>query len=303
MSGRSKYEIARAILVASGGTPKPADSFYNFLEKWLVQEGGTPKPCDSVNDLLRKLCVARGETPHPIDSNNDLLRRMSGLGAGCMNTEHLEAILALVSGGGPVPLPPPPVAPEALEPSEFSDFEVKARWSHPSPAGLTFRLDVSTASDFSSFVPGYQNKNVGTLTESVVGPISESVLYYYRVRAVGPGGTSANSNTIFQRTLPAAPTGFAAVSPAGATSMSFVWEDNSSGEVGYRLYGFITDIESESTVQATLGANVTSSGVILHNGAGFEEDGDYTYRLVAYNDVGESESVEINFAFTPFGEY
>lgn len=110
MNIRSKHELARDIVIARGGTPKPLDTFHNFLEKWLVQEGGTPKPGDSQNDLLRKICVARGLTPHPIDGNNDLLRHMSGLGVGCMNTEHLKAILALIEAGeDSVPEPEPPV--------------------------------------------------------------------------------------------------------------------------------------------------------------------------------------------------
>lgn len=86
-----------------------------------------------------------------------------------------------------------------------------------------YRLDVSTASDFSSFLPGYEDLIVMPNQKLVVG-LTSSTNYYYRVRAEGSGGSGAelspNSNVIMVTTL------------AGASSF-IVWTEN----------GWVPDIE------------------------------------------------------------
>ena len=47
-----------------------------------------------------------------------------------------------------------------------------------------------------SYVPGYQDLNVGNVTSYIVSGLNESTDYRYRVRAVNLHGTSANSNEI-----------------------------------------------------------------------------------------------------------
>lgn len=80
-----------------------------------------------------------------------------------------------------------------------------ANWSAVTGA-TNYRLDVSTTNTFGTFVPGYQDVDVGdTLTHTVVG-LSSGTTYFYRVRAVGPGGTSAPSNTIMALTAGTAAT-------------------------------------------------------------------------------------------------
>jgi hypothetical protein len=59
-----------------------------------------------------------------------------------------------------------------------------------------YRLDVSRNSSFSTYVPGYQNLNVGNATSRSVTGLNASTTYYYRVRAYNGAGTSANSNIV-----------------------------------------------------------------------------------------------------------
>ena len=59
-----------------------------------------------------------------------------------------------------------------------------------------YRLDVSTQSSFRKYVSGYQNLDVGDVTNwSVTGLVAHKA-YYYRVRAYNGSTTSANSNVI-----------------------------------------------------------------------------------------------------------
>lgn len=67
-----------------------------------------------------------------------------------------------------------------------------AAWN-PSPGATSYRLDVSTNSNFRSFVPGYQGVNVLGTSVRVSG-LTPVTFYYYRVRSVNMFGISFNSD-------------------------------------------------------------------------------------------------------------
>jgi len=74
-----------------------------------------------------------------------------------------------------------------------------ANWS--SVSGATgYRLDVSTSSSFGTFVPGFQDLDVGNVTSRSVTGLTPKTTYFYRVRAYNGGGTSPNSNVIKVKT-------------------------------------------------------------------------------------------------------
>jgi phosphodiesterase/alkaline phosphatase D-like protein len=65
----------------------------------------------------------------------------------------------------------------------------------------SYRLDVATSNTFGTYVPGYQDRNVGNVTNQHVTGLAANTFYYYRVRAFN-GNTSANSNVIKAKTKP-----------------------------------------------------------------------------------------------------
>jgi Fibronectin type III domain len=133
-----------------------------------------------------------------------------------------------------------PDAPTASAASAVTANSFTANWSAVAGA-VDYRLDVSANSTFSSFVAGFNNLTVAGTSASVSG-LSAATSYYYRVRAVNTGGTSANSSTITTLTLPAAPTALAA-SSISATSFVANWS-SSAGATGYKLDVSISSVFS-----------------------------------------------------------
>ena len=75
-----------------------------------------------------------------------------------------------------------------------------ANWTSVSGA-TSYRLDVSLTSTFATFVPPYNNLNVGNVTSFPVTGLAANTFYYYRVRAFN-GNSSPNSNVIKAKTKP-----------------------------------------------------------------------------------------------------
>jgi hypothetical protein len=96
---------------------------------------------------------------------------------------------------------PIPTIPTANTAINITSNAFRARWSTVS--GVTgYRVDVSAASDFSSFVPGYQNVYVSGASSDYldVTGLNSSQTYYYRVRAASQYTVgefaSGNSSTV-----------------------------------------------------------------------------------------------------------
>ena len=87
-----------------------------------------------------------------------------------------------------------PAAPAASAATDVGNNLFSANWS--SAAGATgYRLDVATDNGFSSFVPGFNNLDVGNVTTYSVTGLNAGTTYYYQVRADSTCGTSSDSAT------------------------------------------------------------------------------------------------------------
>ncbi|WP_051951712.1 T9SS sorting signal type C domain-containing protein [Flavobacterium sp. ASV13] len=97
-------------------------------------------------------------------------------------------------------------APVAIAGSNANCTQITANWQAVSGASY-YELDVSTVSDFSSFVSGYNALNVGNVLSKVITGV-EGTVYYYRIRVYNGNCISSNSNTITYSTLttPGTPT-------------------------------------------------------------------------------------------------
>jgi len=111
--------------------------------------------------------------------------------------------------------------PTATTPTGLSAVGFTANWTPPSGLATikSYRLDVATDKGFSSYVTGYKALTVsGTDTSTQVTGLARGKSYYYRVRAVNDGGTSASSNSI-QVAIPT-PTAVKLTSPSSGEKFS-----------------------------------------------------------------------------------
>src|SRR6476661_1149553 len=124
--------------------------------------------------------------------------RCPPLGRVFLFVAHLLACVALA-----------PVAQACTPPPDaratyVASYSFTANWGNSSFA-TSYGLDVSTSSSFDTYVPGYQNLNVGNATRRSVTGLNPSTTYYFRVHKYCPNNQMSISDTVQVTTL--SPTG------------------------------------------------------------------------------------------------
>lgn len=223
-----------------------------------------------------------------LDVGNILTYTITGLSS---STQYYYRIRAYNSAGtsgnsgtaSPVTALGIPKEPASSPASVVTGTSFQANWVSSFTAA-SYRLDVSPASDFSSFVTGWNDVNVGNVTSySVNTNVNGGTNYYYRVRAVNAAGTSSNSAVISLVTVPSPPVVQAAsvVSNIGFTAN---W-NSSTGAAGYKL-----DVSPVNTFASFVsGYNDLDVGnTTSHIINGLVGNTTYYYRVRAYNVGGTS---------------
>ncbi|WP_309608509.1 T9SS sorting signal type C domain-containing protein [Flavobacterium sp.] len=90
-------------------------------------------------------------------------------------------------------------APVATAGTGITCSQFTANWNAVTNA-TNYTIDVSTTSSFATFLPGYNNANVGNVTSINITGITTTTVYY-RIRAVGSCNTTSYSNVITVNTI------------------------------------------------------------------------------------------------------
>jgi hypothetical protein len=148
------------------------------------------------------------------------------------------------------------IPPAVLAPTNVGSTSFTANWGRICIANQ-YRVDVSTDPNFATFLPGYQNLNVGNITSLNITGLNPTTQYYYRVRAVdtAAGNTSGNSNSIMVTTSTVPPV---ALSATNITTNGFTanWQ-LASGATQYRM-DVATDQQFQNILPAFNDINVGS---------------------------------------------
>ena len=145
-----------------------------------------------------------------------------------------------------------PPAPNALAATNITLNSFYANWS-PVSGAASYLLDVSTTNNFSTYVAGCSNLNVGNVTTLWVNGLNAATTYYYRVRCQENSLTSGNSSAIALQTL----NGGAGVSSGPAVGgnilvISGTGLGNGSDIYNVTICGVVATIQSQTPNSVTV---------------------------------------------------
>lgn len=282
------------IVVGLSGTPLLKSDNGTHDGTWISDyndwQGTGGFVCGSSYSKLAAFAAAVGGDSHSIASDPLFTSNYANLhlqgGSPCVNAGSNVGLTTDFDGRSIVGIPDigayeywvsvlPPSAPVADSASNITSSSFKANWITSSGA-TGFKLDVSTTSGFSSYVSGYQNLDLASVTFHSVSGLAINTTYYYRIRAYNSGGTSGNSNTITVTTAALSPP--APLLPSGSFSASpdtliarglvtLVWTDsnatsasidNGVGSVSINGGKMILTVDSSVTFFMTLTNSVGS---------------------------------------------
>jgi len=225
-----------------------------------------------------------------IDVGNVLTKSISGLTANSTYYIRIRAYSAVGTSANSnvvtvTTLPLPPSAPVSISYESITSTGFVLKW-RTSPTATTYYLDVSTVSDFASFITGYNDLNNGSDTSKTLTGLSPVTTYYFRARAGNSGGISSSSATGNATTLPEIPA--APVSSAAGSIGQVVFTANwsaSTGATGYRL-----DVSTDATFTTLIPGfdNLDVGNVTNCDVSGLTAKTSYYYRVRAYNISGTS---------------
>jgi hypothetical protein len=175
----------------------------------------------------------------------------------------------------------PPSQPKFPTASAASSTSINVGWADNSSNETGFEIERSTTSGSGFVLIHTTAANVTTYSNT---GLNEGTTYYYRIRAINAGGSSAYTvqaaaTTSF--TVPAAPTALTAQAES-STSVMLNWSDESSNETAFKIERSVT--ENQGFVEVgTAQANVTS-----HIDYGLTPSTKYVYRIRSSNPAGNS---------------
>ncbi|MEW5766794.1 MAG: PKD domain-containing protein [bacterium] len=175
-----------------------------------------------------------------------------------------------------------PAAPDNLEAVTLSGAQIRLDWTDNSDNELGFKVERRQEGEADySLVKIIPTANTTTYTDPALAP---KTTYYYRVWAYNLEGISGYSNPAKATTLdipPAAPSNMRG-SEITSSSIRLSWDDNSDNETGFRIErrtGTADDFDTIALVRA---------GTKIYLDSGLASETTYCYRVLAYNERGDS---------------
>jgi len=252
-------------------TVTAASSSYNGTEYQYLE--GTSMAAPHVAGLAAlikamKPLLTNTEIKAAIENTADTRSSLSGMVATGGRVNAYSVLAALD------PLP----APGSLSATDASSSQIDLSWTDNSLVESGFKIERKTGSGGTYSQIAAVSADIESYSDTA---LSESTIYYYRVRAYNSADNSGYSNEANATTYPAAPGNLSATA-VSAIQINLSWTDNSSGESGFKIERKTGSGGTYSLVTAT------STNVTIYSDTGLSESTTYYYRVRAYNSSGNS---------------
>jgi len=205
----------------------------------------------------------------------------------CMN--YYNVISDQVGNYSATPLINSPVA---TEPTSVTRTSFNANWELSKEA-IGYRLDVATDINFTNYVSGYRDLDVGNVQTKTVSGLNSQTAYYYRVRAYSTDSAISNSsNTVGVITLlPQAPSGISiSFNSNGNVVLQWVYNEEVKWFYIYREGGVNGSVKTNFVMTFTLIDSVAGN-VKAYTDTKAVEGADYIYSIVAVSSNGATSGI------------
>jgi M6 family metalloprotease-like protein len=258
----------------TGNSDGPPDEVY------VYRPGGTTTTNGSPGTAFFSLTAGRTS----INDATDPKSFLQDGSAGGLNISNVTTGGSTISFT--ITLPDPPAAPTALKISDILQTSFTAKWN--SAANATgYKVDLATDPGFTSFVNGYNNKDLGNVLSTGINGLTAKTQYYCRVKAYNSGGSGLSSATVTLRTL-SVPSSVP-VNPTASSCNDLVmlnWRKSTGADFTmYRIYFSTTASGTISRLDSALNGISDTSKVI----SGLTRGQTFYFQVTSVNNDG-SES-------------
>jgi M6 family metalloprotease-like protein len=270
-SGLIVYRVDTAY---NGNSNGPPDEIYVYRPGGTTSANGTPNSAYFSSTAGRTVI---NDATNP----SSFLQDGSAGGLQISNVTSAGTTISFDVG-----FPPPPSAPVSLSATNIFQTTFTARWNSSSTA-TGYKLDVAIDPGFTSFVTGYNDKDVSSLTSYSVSGLSAKTNYYYRVRAYNFGGTGLNSSVITLKTLTnpsSVPTGLTAGSCNDLVTLR--WKRSVGADFAKYMIYYSTNGSSVIKLDSVMNNIADTSKVI----SGLTRGKSYYFQVSAINTDGPESS-------------
>lgn len=198
-----------------------------------------------------------------------------------VTAKNADGNSAYTSTASTTTLPLAPTAPGSLTATAASSVQINLTWTDLSSNEASFSLERSADGSTGWTAVASPAANATSASD---GSLTASTTYYYRIKAVNTGGSSAYSSVANATTLPPAPTAPSAITAtaASSTQINLSWTDNANNEVDFTLERS-GDGSTGWTSISSPAADATSA-----SNSSLTANTTYYYRIKANNTGGSS---------------
>ena len=176
--------------------------------------------------------------------------------------------------------------PVLLDPIALNSSSIRIEWEALQRVNQ-YRVDIALDANFTNFLSGYNNRNVGLVTRIDVSGLTSLTTYYIRIRAENTdlNIVSVNSDTEQVTTLPAAPTNIS-ISDIETNGFFVSWETANS-QLNYQI-DLATDSEF-SQILPEYDSRLISDG-LEYTFDDLDSSTEYFFRIRSVNQTGNLRS-------------